>query len=70
MTATISSTHAALAKQHFIINQLINVNVVTAVDAVHANQDCKLEAKGVAVAEHLEFIIVSKSCLNLHFQNL
>ena len=46
------------------------MNVVTAVDAVHANQDCKLEAKGVAVAEHLEFIIVSKSCLNLHFQNL
>ncbi len=46
------------------------MNVVTAVDAVHANQDCKLEAKGVACAEYLEFIIVSKLSLKLHFQNL
>ena len=55
MTATISSTNAALAKELFIIEQQINVNVIIAADAVLAIKDLKLEAKGAAVAEYLEF---------------
>ncbi len=44
------------------------MNVLTAVDAVHANQDCKLEAKGVACAEYLEFILFQNQAQSFIFK--